>query len=89
MATQLQTKQKTLKEELEKEEVDRGVISGIIAEISQYHATLLNHRVEGLLAMKEILTPEQFEKVNNLGKLKMHMGFGDRKHGRGGWGQKQ
>lgn len=77
LKTKLETARKELKTELEKETTDRARIDALIAETKALMGAQLEQRVESILTVKEILTPEQFETFQ-----KMHKRF--EKHGRGG-----
>ena len=61
----IQAQRLELKEELEKPTTDRARIDSIIAELNVLMAEKLEQRVEGILSMKETLTPEQYEKFKN------------------------
>ena len=58
----IQAKRLELKEELEKPTTDRARIDSIVTELKALMAEKLDQRVEGILSMKKILTPEQYEK---------------------------
>lgn len=59
------SKRKELKEELEKESIDRAKVGKIIGDIKDLSGEKLFNRVDKIIAMKSILTPEQFEKLQN------------------------
>jgi Spy/CpxP family protein refolding chaperone len=59
----LAAKRLELKAELEKPAVDQAKISAIIADTKTLMGEQLQLRVERILAMKKILTPEQFKKL--------------------------
>jgi len=59
----LRTKRLELKQELEKPNIDRNRINTIIAEIKNLTGEQLELRVNNILAMKQVLTPEQFKKI--------------------------
>lgn len=59
----LKTKRLELRQELEKQEIDKKKIDSLVAEIKPLLGKLLDLRVKSILAMKEILTPEQFKKL--------------------------
>jgi len=63
LRNKLRAKRKALREELEKEDVDKSKIYGLVAEIKTILGNQVEQRVEGILSTKEILTPEQFEKL--------------------------
>ena len=58
----IQAQRLELKEELEKPTTDRARIDSIVTELKALMAEKLDQRVEGILSMKKILTPEQYEK---------------------------
>jgi len=53
---------KALQEEIAKPESNPGTIRAITSEIKQIQAALVDVRTENILKIKEVLTPEQFEK---------------------------
>lgn len=59
----MQVKNKALKEELEKPEVNRARADKNISDIQALTGEKLRSRVDRIIAMKDILTPEQFEKL--------------------------
>ena len=74
-AKELKAKRQELKEELAKEEVNKDSINSIIAQISELQSSLLYQRIQGVLTMKEILTPEQFEKFQSFHEHNMKKSF--------------
>jgi len=56
----LKDERKKLKEELEKPESDNRVIRKVVKNINKIQAELVNKRVDSVLEVKSILTPEQF-----------------------------
>ena len=66
------SKRLELKQELEKKDFDKGKVYALIAEIESLMGEQLEQRVEAILSMKRILTPEQFEKFQQ--KTKMRKG---------------
>ncbi|MFA6379209.1 MAG: periplasmic heavy metal sensor [Candidatus Omnitrophota bacterium] len=77
------TKQKKdqLKAELEKPEVDQGVVKQIATELKNLQAQLIDMRIDGILFVKSILTPEQFEKFKEHAPDKMKQKGKDGKQG--------
>ncbi len=67
---------KKIREELDQllraESVDKNAVDKKIAEISNMTTEKMNARVDHLLEVKKILTPEQFNKFLDLKKEKMH-----------------
>ena len=70
IANKRRLKELELRYELEKKEINREAINKIIGELKEIQATMLEQRVNSILKMKEILTPEQFEKLQYLGLSK-------------------
>jgi len=62
----LTLKKMELRLELEKEKIDRKKIDGIASEIKRLLGRQIDLKVEGILTMKQILTPEQFEKLQSM-----------------------
>ena len=61
----LKAKKEELRSELEKPTVDRAKINATIEDIKSLTGEKLNNRVDKILAMKSILTPEQFAKLQD------------------------
>jgi Spy/CpxP family protein refolding chaperone len=71
----IRLKELELRHELEKEVVNHEAVNKIVAELKQLHGATIEQRVTSILKMKEILTPEQFEKLESMGRRKgMHRG---------------
>ena len=64
----IKLKELELRYELEREVVNQGAINKIVAELKQLHGISIEQRVDSILKMKEILTPEQFEKLESLAR---------------------
>lgn len=62
LRTLLSEKRKELKQELEKAVSDRAQIERIAEELKEIQSQRLDQRINSILKMKEILTPEQYEK---------------------------
>ncbi|HPM42305.1 MAG TPA: Spy/CpxP family protein refolding chaperone [Candidatus Omnitrophota bacterium] len=80
---QMRAKKEELKAEMAKSVSDRSKIDAIAADMKSLSARMIDQRIERILSLKEILTPEQFQKVNAKIEEKM------RKHGgkARGWGK--
>lgn len=63
LGDKLRVKKTQLREELEKQDIDKSKVSGLVAEIKTLLGNQLEQRVENVLSMKEMLTPEQFKKL--------------------------
>ena len=68
----LRAKKKELRIELEKTDVDTSKINAISSEIKSLFSKQTDLRIEGILSMKHILTPEQFQKLKE--KRESHHG---------------
>ncbi len=68
LRTQMMKKHAELKDTLSKPDVSRTSVEPIAAELKALHAKIMDCRLDGIFAVKEILTPEQYakfqEKVN-------------------------
>jgi Spy/CpxP family protein refolding chaperone len=60
--TRLQESRSSLKDELEKSDPDSGLVESLVEEINELMGVRLRQRVERVLLMKDVLTPEQEEK---------------------------
>jgi len=83
----LLAKRLELKQELEKQTINKKRIDTIAAEIKILVGEQLEQRVEGVLSMKEILTPEQFKKFQQKVRSSIRDRRGSRKEGRGRGGR--
>lgn len=81
-------KMKELREELEKQDVDKGKIDAIAEGIKALRGTLIDQRINAILAMKEILTPEQYEKLKELREKRRSERRKMRKGKKGKWRHK-
>lgn len=64
----LRAKRETLRNELQKEELNMGEIYKIHDELKGLHSKKADHRLEGILEVRKILTAEQFRKFCELRK---------------------
>ena len=64
----LKDHRQSLKEELESPDADKNRINNIITEMKETEGKLMYLRTVGILETKEILTPEQFEKLQSFHK---------------------
>ena len=72
----IKTKRGELKTELEKQELDMDQIRKLHSEMKELDAKMADHRLEGILEVREILTPEQFTEFMKLtGKHKRGRGM--------------
>ncbi len=64
----IKAKREEMKEELQKEELDMEKINKIHSELKSIHSKKADHRLEGVLEVRKILTTEQFVKFMALRK---------------------
>ncbi len=80
----LSAERQALKQELQKPEIDKAAVDRTVSSIKELQGKMIDQRVEGFLAMKAILTPEQFQKLGEMKESHKK----DRK-GRGKGGKRQ
>ena len=78
--TQLRQKMTLLRQELEKSELNMQAIYQINNEVKQLQAQMLDNRLERILKVRKILTPEQFKKFED--KMNERMEHFKNKHER-------
>jgi Spy/CpxP family protein refolding chaperone len=64
--TAIKEKQTKLQEELKNPAVTRAIVEPLVNEIKSLGAQLIENRINGIFAVKEILTPEQFVKFEQM-----------------------
>ena len=74
---QLKAKMKELHEAIAKPETTRESVNGLVGEVSALKAKMFSQRTDGIFAMKEVLTPEQFSKMEERHKKRMNGPHGD------------
>ncbi|MFC1644195.1 Spy/CpxP family protein refolding chaperone [Candidatus Omnitrophota bacterium] len=62
----LKEKRKALHAELKNYDSDESTIKSTVAELKTIQGQMLDQKVNSFLGMKKILTPEQFQKMNEL-----------------------
>ena len=70
-----------LHDELKKPAPDKAAIQSVVAGMKELEGKQIDSRVESFLKMKEILTPEQFAKMMEMGEKRHH----EKGFGRKGW----
>ena len=66
---QIMAKHTELKDKLSNPAVSRADVDPIVTELKSLHAKMIDCRTDGIFAVKEILTPEQYAKfLNNMKK---------------------
>ncbi|MBP7056366.1 MAG: Spy/CpxP family protein refolding chaperone [Candidatus Omnitrophica bacterium] len=83
MHDQMRAKKEELKAEMGKPVTDRAKIDAIAADMKSLSARMIDQRIDRILSLKEILTPEQFQKVNAKMEEKMKKRGGKER----GWGR--
>lgn len=78
---QLKTKMQALHEAIAKPGATRAGVDGLVGEVNALKGQMFSQKIDGLFAMKEILTSEQFAKMQEKHKERM-----SKKHE--GWGKK-
>jgi len=63
LRNKLRDKRSALKKELEKPQINKDGVNVLVAEIKTLMGEQLEQRVDNIIFMKEILTPEQFKKL--------------------------
>lgn len=87
LRTDARAARQDLRRLLQSETLDRKAVDAKVKEIADFHATALRARIDTMLAMREVLTPEQRQKWQELrnergmGARREHRGWG--RHGRG------
>lgn len=62
----IETLKRKLQYELTKKEIDKAAIDGLVEETKQQQELLLKNHVARIVALREIMTYEQFEKLEGL-----------------------
>lgn len=78
---QLKVKMQALHEAIAKPGTKRADVNELVGEVSTLKGQMFAQKIDGIFAMKEVLTPEQFAKMQEQRK-----GWMDKKHE--GWGKK-
>ncbi|MFH1857878.1 MAG: periplasmic heavy metal sensor [Candidatus Omnitrophota bacterium] len=84
LVEKLRAKQLELRTELEKPAIDKNKVNAIVSEMKTLMGKRLDLRVEGILAMRSVLTPEQVAKMQEKRKERQ-MRRGRRMEGGGGF----
>lgn len=84
---QLKVKMQALHEEIAKPGTTRESVNGLIGEINALKAQMFSQRIDGIFTTKQVLTPEQFTKMEE--KHKKWMEKKGRGWGNRGGGQKE
>jgi Spy/CpxP family protein refolding chaperone len=78
---EIRTKREALREELEKPDFDKDKVKALNEELKALQNRMADHRLEGILEVREILTPEQFKRFHEMAgeRRQKHMGQGEGK----------
>ena len=79
---QMKAKMQALHNEISKPGTKRADVDGLVSEVNALKGQMFSQMIDGVFAMKEILTPEQFAKMQA-----QHMERMNKKHE--GWGEHQ
>ncbi len=60
---ELKTKMQALQDEIAKPGTTRADVNGLVDQVSALKGQMFSRKIDGVFAMKEILTPEQFAKM--------------------------
>jgi Spy/CpxP family protein refolding chaperone len=80
---QLSVKREALREEMQKDDFDAGRVRMINDEIKRLTNEMADHRLEGILEVREILTPEQYSRFQEM-KESRKDDWKERREDRGG-----
>ena len=72
LSNQLKEKRQILQQELKKSSVTKESLAPVITELKSLQAQLIDIRIEGILAVKQLLTPEQFEQFQQIMDERLH-----------------
>jgi Spy/CpxP family protein refolding chaperone len=81
-AEQMKAQREAMRQELMKKDLDMGKVNAIQSQIKTLEAQMTDNRLNSILEVRKILTPEQFNKFISMmeqNRSKMH-GFEGRRH---------
>lgn len=82
----IREKHRELRDELDSETTDSEKLESIVSDLKDLESRRIDRKVESIIRMKEILTPEQFQKMQSLRKKHWKGGHGKRwRKGHRGW----
>ncbi|MDD5136002.1 MAG: Spy/CpxP family protein refolding chaperone [Candidatus Omnitrophica bacterium] len=79
---QIKEKKNAMREELQKATLDMGKITQINNDLKKLESDMLDQRLQSILGVRHILSPEQFKKFSE--KMKEHKGHQGRRGSSGG-----
>lgn len=65
LKAKMRAAKKSLKEELDKAATDQAKVAALVKELTDLSAQQIQYRVDKVMAMKRVLTPEQFAKMQD------------------------
>ncbi len=68
---QMKTKMQALHEAISKPATKRADVNGLVGEVNAIKGQMFAQKIDGIFAMKEVLTPEQFAKMQAQHKARM------------------
>jgi Spy/CpxP family protein refolding chaperone len=71
---QLKAKTEALHAQIAMPGTKRADVNGLISEVNAIRGQIFSQRIDGLFAIKEVLTPEQYAKFQELKKANMNKG---------------
>ncbi|HPN72622.1 MAG TPA: periplasmic heavy metal sensor [Candidatus Omnitrophota bacterium] len=84
----LKNARKALMEELKKPVTDKAALDKAVSDVKKAEGDAVDARVKGFLAMKEVLTAEQFQKMSEM-KDKWRAEKGEKHYRKNGWKEKE
>ena len=75
----LKEKKRELRETIAKPGITRELVAPILTQINKLESDMASRRVDGIFAVKGILSPEQFSKLQSMKEKRMHNE--NKKHG--------
>jgi len=72
----IREKHRELREELDRETTDSEKLASIVSDLKSLEAQRIDQKVKSIVQMKEILTPEQFQKMQSMHKKHWKEGHG-------------
>ena len=68
----MKEERRELKEALAKPDATKATVAAIASEIKKLQAEMVDKRIDGILAVKQVLTPEQYAKLQEMKENRMN-----------------
>ncbi len=81
---QMRAKREAMQEELQKADFDPAKVKALQEELKAMHSAMADQHMEHMLAVRKILTPEQFKKFSEMKKNRGHKEGEQGEHGESG-----